>query len=110
MSKKDNKRTDSKGRRLRQGEIERSSDGYYVYRWTDRTGKRHSVTANTLEKLRIKEAEIEKDKADGIRAFCATEWPAVRLPVATQRYQWPGLIDHFSLNHNDVMFRYPLKQ
>ena len=30
------------------------ADGYYMYRWTTRDGKRHSVTASTLEELREK--------------------------------------------------------
>lgn len=66
MTGKGNKRYDSKRRLLRTGEIQRS-DGYYTYRWTERNGKRHSVTANTLEELREKEDAIIRDKHDGIR-------------------------------------------
>ena len=61
------KRYDSKHRLLRTGETERT-DGYYIYRWTTRDGRRHSCTATTLEALREKEDEIAKDKHDGIRA------------------------------------------
>ena len=61
------KRYDSKHRLLRTGETERT-DGYYIYRWTTRDGRRHSCTASTLEALREKEDEIAKDKHDGIRA------------------------------------------
>lgn len=61
------KRYDKKHRLLRTGEIERA-DGYYTYRWSSRDGKRHSVTASTLEELREKEAKIQKDVSDGIRA------------------------------------------
>ena len=25
----------------------------------------------------------------GLVAFCASQWPLVRLPVATWRYEWP---------------------
>ena len=53
-------------RLLRTGETERA-DGYYTYRWTSRDGKRHSVTAGTLEELRAKEEEIRRDVSDGIR-------------------------------------------
>ena len=60
------KRYDKKHRLLRTGEMERA-DGYYTYRWTSRNGKRHSVTASTLEELREKESEIQKDVSDGIR-------------------------------------------
>lgn len=61
------KRFDKRHRLLRTGEIQRE-DGYYVYRWTTRNGKRHSVTASTLEELREKEDAIARDKHDGIRA------------------------------------------
>ena len=47
------KRYDSKHRLLRTGETERT-DGYYIYRWTTRDGRRHSCTAATLEELREK--------------------------------------------------------
>jgi len=61
------KRKDKDRKILKTGESQRK-DGYYIYRWTSRNGKRHCVTAKTLAELRRKEAEIEKDKSDGIRA------------------------------------------
>lgn len=61
------KRYDKKHHLLRTGETERA-DGYYIYRWTSRDGKRHSVTASSLDELREKESEIRKDISDGIRA------------------------------------------
>lgn len=61
------KRYDKKHRLLKTGESERA-DGYYVFRWTSRTGKRHSVMASTLEELRKKEEVIQRDVSDGIRA------------------------------------------
>lgn len=67
MEKKTNKRFDKKHRLLRKGEVQRA-DGYYIYRWTTRDGKRHSVTTRTLEELREKEEEIIRDKCDGIKA------------------------------------------
>ena len=66
MAKQGNKRFDKKHRLLRTGEVQRP-DGYYTYRWTTRDGKRHSVTASTLEELREKEDEIIRDKCDGIQ-------------------------------------------
>jgi len=51
---------------LRKGESQRK-DGTYDYRWTSGNGKRHSIYAKTLDELRAKEAQIEKDKGDGIR-------------------------------------------
>lgn len=52
---------------LRKGEVQRP-DGTYHYCWTDGNGKRHFVYARTLEALREKEKEIQKDKSDGIKA------------------------------------------
>lgn len=60
------KRYDKKHRLLKTGETERA-DGYYTYRWTSRNGKRHGITASTLEELRAKEEEIMRDTSDGIR-------------------------------------------
>lgn len=61
------KRYDKRHRLLKTGEIQRA-DGYYVYRWTSRNGKRQSVTASTLEALREKEEEVLRDRYDGIRS------------------------------------------
>ena len=61
------KRYDKNHRLLKTGEVQRA-DGYYTYRWTSRNGKRHSVTTRTLEELRKKEEEINRDVSDGIRA------------------------------------------
>lgn len=61
------KRYDKKRRLLKTGESERT-DGYYQYRYTDRKGKRHTVTAATLEELRQREEQIIRNKSDGIRA------------------------------------------
>ena len=52
---------------LRTGEGQRPN-GTYEYRWTDRSGTRRRVYAKTLELLREKEEEIQKDKCDGIKA------------------------------------------
>ena len=60
------KRYDKKHRLLKTGESERP-DGYYQYRYTDRKGKRHTITAGTLEELRKREEQIARDKSDGIR-------------------------------------------
>lgn len=59
------KRKDSKGRVLKSGESQRQN-GSYEYRYTDSRGKRHSVYAPTLDELRKKETEIQKDALDGI--------------------------------------------
>lgn len=52
---------------LRTGESQRA-DGSYHYSWTDANRKRRYVYAKTLDELRYKEEQIEKDKRDGIKA------------------------------------------
>ena len=56
-------RFDSKHIRLRTGESEKDN-GTYVYRWTDKVGKRHAVYAPTLADLR---EQIIVDRHDGIK-------------------------------------------
>ena len=60
------RRKDSKGRVLKENEIERKN-GTYQYRWRTSDHKRHSIYAPTLEELREKEQAVLKDKSDGIR-------------------------------------------
>ncbi len=59
-------RYDSRHIRLKTGEGQ-LDNGSYVYRWTDKMGKRRAVYAPTLELLREKEQEILIDLHDGIR-------------------------------------------
>lgn len=59
-------RFDSKHIRLRTGESEKGN-GTYVYRWTDKVGKRHAVYAPTLADLREQEEQIIVDRHDGIK-------------------------------------------
>lgn len=60
-----NRRKDSKNRVLKEGESERKN-GTYEYKYRDLSGKRKSAYAKTLEELREKEKEINRDLADGI--------------------------------------------
>lgn len=60
-------RFDSNHIRLRTGETERPN-GTYLFRWTSEDGRRHSVYAPTLEKLREQEEQIIVDKHDGVRS------------------------------------------
>lgn len=64
---KRNIRFDSHHVRLKTGESEKQKGGY-EYRWTADDGKRHSVFASTLEKLRELEEQIIVDKHDSIKA------------------------------------------
>lgn len=59
-------RFDSNRVRLKTGETEKSTGGY-EFRWTSRDGKRHSIYAPTLDRLREMELELEIDKRDGIK-------------------------------------------
>lgn len=59
------RRKDNKGRVLKEGENQRKN-GTYEYKWRDKSGKRHSIYASTLEKLREKENEVKKDVLEGI--------------------------------------------
>ena len=63
--KTNTKRKDNNRTVLRKGETQRK-DGSYDFRWTDPTGKRHSVYAKTLTELREKEKMIDRDISDGI--------------------------------------------
>ena len=60
------KRKDKSRVVLRVGELQRN-DGTYQYSWMDANHKRRYVYARSLDDLRAKEAQIEKDKSDGIK-------------------------------------------
>lgn len=62
---KRNVRFDSHRVRLRKGETEKAYG--YEYRWMAEDGKRHSVFATTLDKLRELEEELAADKHDKIK-------------------------------------------
>ena len=59
------KRKDSKGRVLKDGESQRAN-GTYDYRYTDIHKKRRCIYAKSLTELRKKENELRRDMADGI--------------------------------------------
>ena len=59
------KRKDDKGRILKTGENQRPN-GTYEYRYTDARGKSRSVYAKTLKSLRQKEADIQRERMDGM--------------------------------------------
>ena len=59
------KRKDNKGRVLKTGESQRK-DLIYQYRYTDCRGKRQTIYSSTLQELRQKEKEIQKQADDGI--------------------------------------------
>lgn len=64
-------RKDLRGRALRKGEMQRSSDKRYVYSYTDPLGRRKYLYANDLVTLRQKEAELTKNQLDGLDIYVA---------------------------------------
>ncbi len=64
-------RKDGKGRVLRRGEHYRKSDSRYAYSYTDPLGKRRTIYAKTLEKLREQEEQLVRDQLDGIDNYAA---------------------------------------
>lgn len=64
-------RKDLRGRALRKGEMQRSSDKRYVYTYTDPLGRRKYLYANDLVTLREKEAELTKNQLDGLDIYVA---------------------------------------
>ena len=67
MARQSTKRKDKDRIVLRKGECQRPN-GRYDYRWTDQFGKRHVIYGKTLEELREKEKEVDRDISDGIKA------------------------------------------
>lgn len=59
------KRKDNKGRVLKTGEGQRKNGSYY-FRYTDIHGKRCIIYDSSLDVLRMKETEIQRNIADGI--------------------------------------------
>ena len=61
------KRKDCRGRVLKDGESYRKSDNRYMYRWTGKDGKRHTIYSPDLMELREEEEKIKHDLRDGIK-------------------------------------------
>lgn len=64
-------RKDSRGRALHKGESQRSSDGRYVYSYTDPLGRRKYIYARDLVSLREKEKQLTKDQLDGLDIYAS---------------------------------------
>ena len=64
-------RKDDRGRALRKGEVQRSSDKRYMYTYTDPLGRRKFIYANDLAELREKEKKLVKDQLDGLDLYVA---------------------------------------
>lgn len=64
-------RKDLRGRSLRKGEMQRSSDKRYAYSYTDPLGRRKYIYANDLVTLREKEKQLMRDQLDGLDIYVA---------------------------------------
>ncbi len=62
-------RKDLRGRVLRKGEVQRTSDKRYVYTYTDPLGRRKFIYANDLVELRKKEDQLKRDQLDGLDLY-----------------------------------------
>lgn len=96
-----NKRKDSKGKVLREGESERK-DGRYVYRYTDQFGKRHCVYAKNLNELRAMEKEIQTASVNGISPA------ASKITLSKYAENWLSMrrnVKYSTLRHYKVSIR-----
>lgn len=64
-------RKDARGRALHKGEVQRRSDGRYLYNYIDPLGKRKYIYANDLASLREKEKVLIRDQLDGLDRYAA---------------------------------------
>ena len=92
--------------KLRKGETLRS-DGMLIYRYTDSTGTRRTISSSTIEGLRTKEEQVKTDSAKGLKSNAKTksldtvydEWLCLKKQSGELRdhtqanYEW--LYDHF---------------
>lgn len=78
-----NKRKDKKGRVLKKGESQKQ-DNLYMYRWTDHNRTRQCCYASTLEKLREKEKEIEKELMLGVSRTTITLNEQIEIYLQTK--------------------------
>lgn len=77
------KRKDNKGRVLRKGESQRK-DLSYMYRWTNKEGQRDCIYANTLNELREKEDQINREISVGISRTNITLNQQIEIYLATK--------------------------
>ena len=78
------RRKDNKGRVLRENEHQRPN-GTYDYTYTNSMGKRNAIYAKTLEELREKEMQLNKDLYDGIKPN------KTRITINDLYYRWKQL-------------------
>ena len=64
-------RKDGKGRVLRKGEGYRKSEGRYSYVFIDPLGKKRTIYAKSLVKLRARDEQLQRDQLDGLDVYVA---------------------------------------
>lgn len=120
-------RKDDKGRVLRKGELQRKSDGKYIYVYTDPLGKRRYIYSNSIETLREREAKLQKDQLDGLMVYASgngtlndlvDRYMKTKTELrATTRANYQYMYDHFvrenfgkrkleSIKYSDVLSYY----
>lgn len=77
------KRKDNKGRVLKKGESQRP-DLSYMYRWVNKEGRRDCIYAKTLDELRKKEEQINKEISIGISRTNITLNEQIEIYFATK--------------------------
>ena len=97
------RRKDNKNRVLKEGEYQRTS-GTYEFKWRDKRGNRHSISAVTLEELRTKELDVLRDVLDGVRGDKKT------LTINDLYYSWiqlkRGLKDNTFSNYKYMYIQF----
>lgn len=78
------KRKDNKNRVLKEGEYQRKN-GTYEYKWRDKSGKRHSIYAETLDELRNKKSDVLRDILNG------TQTQTTNLTINDMYNRWVQL-------------------
>ena len=78
------RRKDNKNRVLKEGEYQRAS-GTYEFKWRDKRGTRHSISAKSLEELREKELDVLRDILDGVNV------PKTNLTIDNLYEEWVKL-------------------
>lgn len=63
-------RKDNKGRALRKGEFQRTSDGKYVYGYVDPNGVRRYIYSKDLKTLREREEKLIVSRISSMDLMC----------------------------------------
>lgn len=93
------KRKDRNGRVLKKGEQCRENN-LYMYRWTDFRGERKCIYASTLEDLRKKEEEINKENIVGVSRTSDTLNDQIDLYLMTKVNLANSTLENYKYYYN----------